>query len=113
MGDHPPRPELGCNVNVDWGSGRRRNGTFAALALARSVRGLSYASLTFRSMNSGTDFPSATPIVHYHRERNHQAWATDRSRTSNTRYDRANNNAPIERRERLGRLLNFYDRRAA
>jgi putative transposase len=51
-------------------------------------------------------------IERYHRERNHQG-VGNRLLTPFEHAGRpANNNAPIERRERLGGLLNFYDRRA-
>jgi transposase InsO family protein len=52
-------------------------------------------------------------VEHYHRERNHQG-VGNRLLTSAERAMRpASSNAPIERRERLGGLLNFYYRRAA
>jgi hypothetical protein len=52
-------------------------------------------------------------IEHYHRERNHQG-VGNRLLTSAERAMRpANSNAPIERRARLGGLLNFYYRRTA
>jgi putative transposase len=52
-------------------------------------------------------------VVHDRRERNHQG-VGNRLLTPFEHVVRpANNNAPIERRERLGGLLNFYYRRAA
>ena len=48
-----------------------------------------------------------------HEKATTRAWATGCSRPFEHAVRPANNNAPIERRERLGRLLNFYYRRAA
>ena len=52
-------------------------------------------------------------VVHYHRERNHQGMGNRLLTPFEHAVRPANNNAPIERRERLGGLLNFYYRRAA
>jgi putative transposase len=52
-------------------------------------------------------------VVHYHRERNHQGVGKRLLTPFEYAVRPANNNAPIERRERLGGLLNFYYRRAA
>jgi hypothetical protein len=49
----------------------------------------------------------------YHRERNHQGVGNRLLMPFEYAVRPANNNAPIERRERLGWLLNFYYRRAA
>ncbi len=51
-------------------------------------------------------------IEHYHRERNHQG-VGNRLLTQGEPARPANGNAPVERRERLGGLLNFYYRPAA
>jgi putative transposase len=64
----------------------------------------------FRSQRGAARSPY---VEHYHRERNHQG-VGNRLLTPAERAARpANSNAPIERRERLGGLLNFYYRRAA
>jgi putative transposase len=52
-------------------------------------------------------------IEHYHRERNHQGVGNRLLMPAEQAARPANSNAPVERRERLGGLLNFYDRRAA
>jgi hypothetical protein len=51
-------------------------------------------------------------VAHYHGERNHQG-VGNRLLTPEQSTRSANSNAPVERRERLGGLLNFYYRRAA
>jgi putative transposase len=51
-------------------------------------------------------------VAHYHGERNHQG-VRNRLLTPDQSMRSANSNAPVERRERLGGLLNFYYRRAA
>lgn len=53
-------------------------------------------------------------MEHYHRERNHQGVGNRLLTTPGEPAVRpANENVPVERRERLGGLLNFYYRRAA
>jgi putative transposase len=52
-------------------------------------------------------------VEHYHRERNHQGVGNRLLTPAEQAVRPANSNAPIERRERLGGLLNFYYRRAA
>ena len=52
-------------------------------------------------------------VEHYHRERNHQGVGNRLLTPAEGAVRPANNNAPVERRERLGGLLNFYYRRAA
>jgi hypothetical protein len=52
-------------------------------------------------------------VVHYHRERNHQGVGNRLLTPAEPAVRPANSNAPVERRERLGGLLNFYYRRAA
>ena len=49
-------------------------------------------------------------VEHYHLERNHQGLD---NRLLTAPVSPANNNEPVERRERLGGLLNYYYRRAA
>ena len=51
-------------------------------------------------------------IEHYHRERNHQGVGNRLLVPAEPAAQAANGNAPVERRERLGGLLNFYCRRA-
>jgi hypothetical protein len=48
-----------------------------------------------------------------HGERNHQGIGNRLLVAAEQPMRSANSDAPIERRERLGGLLNFYDRRAA
>jgi hypothetical protein len=52
-------------------------------------------------------------VVYYHRERNHQGLGNRLLTPAAQGVRPASRNAPVERLERLGRLLNFYDRRAA
>jgi putative transposase len=52
-------------------------------------------------------------VVHYHRERNHQGLGNRLLAPAERVARPANSNAPVERFERLGGLLNFYYRRAA
>jgi hypothetical protein len=52
-------------------------------------------------------------VVHYHHERNHQGMGNRLLTPFEHAVRSANNNAPIERCERLGGLLNFYYRRIA
>lgn len=52
-------------------------------------------------------------VEHYHRERNHQGVGNRLLMLTEPTKRPANVNAPIDRRERLGGLLNFYYRRAA
>jgi putative transposase len=52
-------------------------------------------------------------VVHYHSERNHQGLGNRLLVPGERSMRPANSNAPVERRERLGGLLNFYYRRAA
>jgi putative transposase len=52
-------------------------------------------------------------IEHYHRERNHQGVGNRLLTPREPPMQPANGNTPVERRERLGGLLNFYYRRAA
>ena len=52
-------------------------------------------------------------VEHYHLERNHQGLENQLLTTAILPAPPANGNLPIERRERLGGLLNFYFRRAA
>jgi putative transposase len=52
-------------------------------------------------------------IEHYHCERNHQGVGNRPLMPAEQPMLPTNDNAPIERRERLGGLLNFYHRRAA
>ena len=52
-------------------------------------------------------------VVHYHRERNHQGVGNRLLTPGGSAVRPANGNAPVERRERLGGLLNFYYRLAA
>jgi len=49
-------------------------------------------------------------VIHYHRERNHQGLENRLITPMETTIDTA---ATIERRQRLGRLLNYYHRTAA
>lgn len=51
--------------------------------------------------------------MHYHRERNHQSVGNRLLTPAEHPMRPANRNVPIERRERLGGLLNFYHRSAA
>jgi putative transposase len=52
-------------------------------------------------------------VAHYHRERNHQGVGNRLLTPGEPAVRPANGSAPVERRERLGGLLNFYYRRAA
>ncbi len=52
-------------------------------------------------------------VAHHHGERNHQGVGHRLLITPDQPMRSANSNAPVERRERLGGLLNFYYRRAA
>jgi putative transposase len=52
-------------------------------------------------------------VEHYHRERNHQGVGNRLLTPAERAVRPVNGNAPVERRERLGGLLNFYYRRAA
>jgi transposase InsO family protein len=52
-------------------------------------------------------------VEHYHRERNHQGVGNRLLTPAEPAVRPANGNAPVERRERLGGLLNFYYRHAA
>jgi putative transposase len=52
-------------------------------------------------------------VEHYHLERNHQGVGNRLLAPAELAVRPANGNAPVERRERLGGLLNFYHRRAA
>jgi putative transposase len=52
-------------------------------------------------------------VVHYHRERNHQGVDNRLLTPAEQAVQPVNSNAPVERRERLGGLLNSYYRRAA
>ena len=52
-------------------------------------------------------------VVHHHPERNHQGVDNRLLTAAEQAVGPANSNAPVERRERLGGLLNFYYRRAA
>jgi transposase InsO family protein len=52
-------------------------------------------------------------VAHYHGERNHQGVGNRLLMQAEQPMRAANSNAPVERRERLGGLLNFYYRRAA
>jgi hypothetical protein len=52
-------------------------------------------------------------VEHYHRERNHQGVGNRPLTPGEPAVRPANGNAPVERRERLSGLLNFYYRRAA
>ena len=52
-------------------------------------------------------------VEHYHRERNHQGVGNRLLTPAEPAVRPANRNAPVERRERLGGLLNFYCRPAA
>jgi transposase InsO family protein len=52
-------------------------------------------------------------VEHYHRERNHQGVGNRLLTPAEPAVRPANGNAPVERRERLGGLLNFYCRPAA
>jgi putative transposase len=52
-------------------------------------------------------------VAHYHGERNHQGVGNRLLTPAEPTVRSANGNAPIERRERLGGLLNFYYRRVA
>jgi putative transposase len=52
-------------------------------------------------------------VAHYHGERNHQGVGNRLLMPAEQPMRSANSNAPVERRERLGGLLNFYYRRAA
>jgi len=49
-------------------------------------------------------------VIHYHRERNHQGLE---NRLITPMEKTADSAATIERRQRLGRLLNYYHRTAA
>jgi hypothetical protein len=51
-------------------------------------------------------------IEHNHGERNHQGLGNRLVIPAEQPMRSANSNAPVERRERLGGLLNFYYRRA-
>ena len=50
-------------------------------------------------------------VDHYHRERNHQGVGNRLLTPAEHAVRPTNENAPVERRERLGGLLNFYYRR--
>ena len=50
---------------------------------------------------------------HHHRERNHPGIGNRLLTPAEPAVRPANENTPVERRERLGGLLNFYYRRAA
>jgi hypothetical protein len=52
-------------------------------------------------------------MEHYHRERNHQGVGNRLLTPGEPVVRSANGNAPVERREQLGGLLNFYYRSAA
>ena len=52
-------------------------------------------------------------VVHYHRERNHQGVGNRLLTPAEHPMRPANRNVSVERRERLGGLLNFYHRSAA
>jgi hypothetical protein len=52
-------------------------------------------------------------VAHYHGERNHQGVGNRLLMQAEQPMRAANSNGPVERRERLGGLLNFYYRRAA
>ena len=52
-------------------------------------------------------------VEHYHSERNHQGVGDRLLTPAPEAAPRVNRNAPVQRRERLGGLLNFYYRRAA
>jgi putative transposase len=52
-------------------------------------------------------------VEHYHRERNYQGVSKRLLTPGEPAVRPANGNAPVERRERLGGLLNFYYRPAA
>jgi len=52
-------------------------------------------------------------VEHYHHERNHQGVGNRLLMPAEHPTQPANSNAPVERRERLGGLLNFYYRCAA
>ena len=52
-------------------------------------------------------------VEHDHRERNHQGMGNRLLTPTEPAVRPANGNAPVERRERLGGLLNFYCRPAA
>jgi hypothetical protein len=49
-------------------------------------------------------------VVHYHQERNHQGL---RNRLIVQMESKAETTGPVERRQRLGGLLNYYYRKAA
>ena len=49
-------------------------------------------------------------LEHYHHERNHQGIG---NRLIEPRAGPANDNAEVRRKQRLGGLLSFYERRAA
>jgi transposase InsO family protein len=51
-------------------------------------------------------------VEHYHCERNHQGVGNRLLIPAEQPMRSANSNAPVERRERLGGLLNFYRRPA-
>ena len=52
-------------------------------------------------------------VEHYHHERNHQGMDNRLLTLAEQAVRPANGNASVERRERLGGLLNFYYRPAA
>ena len=52
-------------------------------------------------------------VEHYHRERNHQGVGNRLLTPAEPAVRPANGKAPVERRERLGGLLNFYYQPAA
>ncbi len=52
-------------------------------------------------------------VAHYHGERNHQGVGNRLLIPAEQPVRPGNNNASVERRERLGGLLNFYYRRPA
>jgi putative transposase len=52
-------------------------------------------------------------VEHYHLERNHQGVGNRLLTPTELAVRHTNGNAPVERHERLGGLLNFYYRRAA
>jgi hypothetical protein len=80
----------------------------------RDRRGQGNATLT-----RGADRPKTQTIIdrgdvaHYHGERNHQGVDNRLLVPVEEPMRSANSNAPVERRERLGGLLNFYYRCAA
>ena len=78
----------------------------------RFVRSIKQSCLQRLILFGGTSLRTAVQnfVVHYHSERNHQGLD---NRLIQPEPDHLENAGPIQRRERLGGLLNYYYRAAA